>query len=90
MLRRACKIRRRDWNPDKCYRRHIAHFASFLCRASGCISMVGWTGASQDAPVSCNTGSSNPVKFTTNEIGTSGGGITTRYRRLSYGYHPFP
>ncbi|EOB2145707.1 ash family protein [Escherichia coli] len=52
--------------------------------------MVGWTGASQDAPVSCNTGSSNPVQFTTNEIGTSGGGITTRYRRLSYGYHPFP
>ncbi|WP_353655501.1 ash family protein [Citrobacter sp. Ct235] len=52
--------------------------------------MVGWAGASQDAPVSCNTGSSNPVQFTTNEIGTSGGGITTRYRRLPYGYDPHP
>ncbi|WP_281986803.1 ash family protein [Escherichia coli] len=52
--------------------------------------MVGWTGAPQGAPVSCNTGSSNPVQFTTNEIGTSGGGVNTRYRRLSYAYNPHP
>ncbi|EIK3125425.1 ash family protein [Escherichia coli] len=37
--------------------------ASFLCRAHGCTSMAGRAGASQDAPVSCNTGKVNPVRF---------------------------
>ncbi|EGD3283342.1 ash family protein [Salmonella enterica] len=37
--------------------------ASFLCRASGYTSMVGRMGASQDAPVSCNAGNANPVRF---------------------------
>ncbi|WP_232353044.1 ash family protein [Hafnia alvei] len=56
--------------------------ASFLCRAFGYISMVGWAGASQGAPVSCNTGKVNPVQSTTHEIDLSSGGFITRYRRL--------
>lgn len=35
--------------------------------------MVGWMGASKDAPGTMCTGSSNPVQFTTHEFGTSGG-----------------
>ncbi|EGZ4347901.1 ash family protein [Salmonella enterica subsp. enterica serovar Portland] len=35
----------------------------FLCRAYSYISMVGRTGASQDAPVPTKAGSSNPVRF---------------------------
>ncbi len=34
--------------------------------------MVGWAGASQDAPVSDNAGYANPVQSTTREIGVSG------------------
>ncbi|HHL9593832.1 TPA: ash family protein [Citrobacter braakii] len=56
--------------------------ASFLCRAFSYISMVGWAGASQDAPVSCNTGKVNLVQSTTHEIDLSGGGFITRYRRM--------
>ncbi|EDS4915043.1 hypothetical protein GR173_004747 [Salmonella enterica subsp. enterica] len=37
--------------------------ASFLCCAFGYTSMAGQTRASQDAPVSCNTGKVNPVRF---------------------------
>ncbi|EHM1752878.1 ash family protein [Salmonella enterica subsp. salamae serovar 40:c:e,n,x,z15] len=37
--------------------------ASFLCRAFGYTSMVGRTRASQGAPVSCNTGKANLVRF---------------------------
>ena len=37
--------------------------------------MVGWAGEPKGSPVSDNAGSSNPVQFTTSEIGTSGGGI---------------
>ncbi|HKS34472.1 MAG TPA: ash family protein [Enterobacteriaceae bacterium] len=44
--------------------------------------MVGWTGAPQGAPVPDKAGSSNPVQSTTREIGTSGGGLKTTYRRL--------
>lgn len=38
-------------------------------------SMVGCTGASQDAPVSLIPGSSNPVQSITSEFGTSGDGL---------------
>ncbi|WP_423804483.1 ash family protein [Obesumbacterium proteus] len=64
--------------------------ASFLCRAFSYISMVGWAGASQDAPVSCNTGKVNPVQSTTHGIDLSSGGFITRYRRLPNGYYPNP
>lgn len=36
--------------------------------------MVGWAGEPKGSPVSVCAGSSNPVQFTTSEIGTSGGG----------------
>ncbi len=36
--------------------------------------MVGWVGASSEAPVSDNAGYANPAQFTTSEIGVSGGG----------------
>ncbi|ENK4564615.1 MULTISPECIES: ash family protein [Yersinia] len=44
-----------------------------MCRHSYiCKTMVSWAGASQDAPDSLLTGSSNPAQFTTHkEIGTS-------------------
>jgi len=45
----------------------------FLCRAFGYISMVGWAGASQDAPVSDEAGKTNSVQFTTRKIGLFGG-----------------
>ncbi|HBA5198648.1 TPA: peptidase [Escherichia coli] len=49
--------------------------ASFLSSAFAHIKvMVGWAGASKDAPVSLITGYANPVQFTTSEIGVSGGG----------------
>ncbi|MFP5596675.1 hypothetical protein [Kluyvera sp. 142486] len=34
-----------------------------ICRTHGYTSMVGQAGASQDAPVPCNTGKANPVWF---------------------------
>lgn len=50
--------------------------ASFLSSAFAHIQiMVGWAGASKDAPVSLIAGYANPVQFTTSEIGVSGGGI---------------
>ncbi len=36
--------------------------------------MVGWVGASSEAPVSDNAGYANPAQLTTSEIGVSGGG----------------
>ncbi|ECD4155501.1 TPA: ash family protein [Salmonella enterica] len=44
----------------------------FLCRKP-CYTqiMVSCAGALKDAPVSSMAGSSNPVQFTTREIGTS-------------------
>ena len=36
--------------------------------------MVGWVGASSEAPVSDNAGYANPTQFTTSEIGVPGGG----------------
>jgi len=40
----------------------------FLCRAFGYTSMVGWTGASQDAPVSSMAGKANPVQSATRRL----------------------
>ncbi|EPL3977785.1 ash family protein [Serratia marcescens] len=40
--------------------------------------MVGWVGASKDAPVSDNAGYANPAQLTTSEIGVSGGGDLTQ------------
>ncbi|MCU1795994.1 hypothetical protein CUU45_01640 [Pectobacterium polaris] len=37
----------------------------FLCRLSGCISMVGWAGAPQGAPVANKAGKTNSVQSTT-------------------------
>lgn len=49
--------------------------ASFLSSAlTHARIMVGWAGEPKGSPVSLITGSSNPVQFTTSEIGTSGGG----------------
>ncbi|MBJ3138923.1 ash family protein, partial [Salmonella enterica subsp. enterica serovar Typhimurium] len=48
--------------------------ASFLSSAFAHIKiMVGWAGASKDAPVSLIAGYANPAQFTTSEIGVSGG-----------------
>ncbi|EFM6595080.1 ash family protein [Escherichia coli] len=49
--------------------------ASFLSSAlTHARIMVGWAGEPKGSPVSVCAGSSNPVQFTTSEIGTSGGG----------------
>ncbi|BCS66454.1 hypothetical protein C3L68_003016 [Escherichia coli] len=49
--------------------------ASFLSSAlTHARIMVGWAGEPKGSPVSLSAGSSNPVQFTTSEIGTSGGG----------------
>ncbi|EOO2448333.1 ash family protein, partial [Escherichia coli] len=49
--------------------------ASFLSSAlTHARIMVGWAGEPKGSPVSLIAGSSNPVQFTTSEIGTSGGG----------------
>ncbi|NTX71455.1 hypothetical protein FCH31_18780 [Lelliottia amnigena] len=54
----ASKIWRRDWHLGK-----LNGGAKILLRrASGNISMVGWTGASQDAPVSIKAGNANSVQ----------------------------
>ncbi|MBJ5131902.1 ash family protein, partial [Salmonella enterica subsp. enterica serovar Kentucky] len=53
--------------------------ASFLSSAFAHIKiMVGWAGASKDAPVSLIAGYANPAQFTTSEIGVSGGGVTSK------------
>lgn len=50
--------------------------ASFLSSASTHPQiMVGWAGASKDAPVSDNAGYANPAQSATIEIGVSGGGL---------------
>ncbi|MDV1655503.1 host cell division inhibitor Icd-like protein [Citrobacter freundii] len=53
----------------------VHHFfsAAGIIRAAPKI-MVGWVGASSEAPVSDNAGYANPAQFTTSEIGVSGGG----------------
>ncbi|EGO6390754.1 hypothetical protein IUZ16_000548 [Salmonella enterica] len=43
--------------------RHIDAPASFLCRAHGYTSMVGWAGAPQGAPVANKAGKVNSVQF---------------------------
>ncbi|EAP5230185.1 ash family protein [Salmonella enterica] len=51
--------------------------ASFLLSAlTHTQIMVGWVGASHEAPVSDNAGYANLAQSTTSEIGVSGGGIT--------------
>ncbi|WP_212734705.1 ash family protein, partial [Citrobacter sp. wls619] len=55
--------------------------ASFLCCTFGYISMVGWTRASQGAPVSSMAGKVNLVQSTTREIDLSGGGLKITYWR---------
>ncbi|EAQ3480680.1 ash family protein [Salmonella enterica] len=45
--------------------------------------MVGWMGAEQSAPVSLYAGYANPVQLTTNEIGVSGGGISSQYKEAA-------
>lgn len=48
--------------------------ASFLLSRPGHIQiMVGWAGASHEAPVSFCAGYANPAQFTTSEIGVSCG-----------------
>ncbi|WP_407045548.1 ash family protein [Klebsiella variicola] len=87
-LTRTCKIRCRDWNPEKCYRRHTTCPASFLCRALGYTSMVGWAGAPQGAPVACNAGSSNPVQSTTMRLEPLVVGFKPVTGGCHYGYDP--
>lgn len=52
----------------KAYRRHMTRQRLFLCRAFGYTSMVGWAGASQDAPVSDKAGKANPVQSATRRL----------------------
>jgi hypothetical protein len=40
----------------------------FFMRARSHLSMVGWVGASKDAPGSFVTGKANPAQFTTKEL----------------------
>ncbi|WP_434496954.1 ash family protein [Pectobacterium aroidearum] len=48
------------------YWRHIdAPSVFFLCRLSSYISMVGWAGAPQGAPVANKAGKTNSVQSTT-------------------------
>ncbi|BBU86329.1 hypothetical protein EIMP300_77290 [Escherichia coli] len=46
------------------------------------------TGASQDAPVSCNAGKANPVRFRPHEISLSSGGHNKPLQETPYGYNP--
>ncbi|WP_390900914.1 ash family protein [Serratia entomophila] len=50
---------------------------------SSYISMVGWAGASQDAPVPCDAGKTNSVQFTTSQIGLCGGEFKTQSQETS-------
>lgn len=45
----------------------------FVLSALSHLSMVGWAGASKDAPGSLLTGYANPVQFTTSQIGVCSG-----------------
>ncbi|MBN3057119.1 ash family protein [Pectobacterium brasiliense] len=62
----------------------------FLCRTHGYISMVGWAGAPQGAPVPDEAGKTNSVQSTTRKIGLFGGGDIPTHRRLPYGYDHYP
>ncbi|WMY76796.1 hypothetical protein RHD99_20230 [Buttiauxella selenatireducens] len=64
--------------------------ASFLCRAFSYISMVGWAGASKDAPVSGMAGSSNPVQSTTTSLEPLVVVLDITYRRLPSWLLPQP
>ncbi|WP_428998731.1 ash family protein, partial [Pseudomonas aeruginosa] len=48
----------------------------------------GGGGASQDAPVSCNAGKANPVRFRPHEISLSSGGHNKPLQETPYGYNP--
>ncbi|HCP5916373.1 TPA: ash family protein [Escherichia coli] len=61
--------------PDMLSATYDAPASFLLSRLSHTQIMVGWAGASHEAPVSDNAGYANPVQFTTSEIGVSGGGI---------------
>ncbi|MCA6984875.1 ash family protein [Pectobacterium brasiliense] len=87
---RTCKIRCRDWSPEILHRRHRTRPRLFLCRTHGYISMVGWAGAPQGAPVSDEAGKTNSVQSTTRKIGLFGGGDISTHRRLPYGYDHYP
>ncbi|WP_155276608.1 ash family protein [Pectobacterium brasiliense] len=62
----------------------------FLCCVSGYISMVGWAGAPQGAPVANKAGKTNSVQSTTRKIGLFGGGLSTFVGGCHYGYDPYP
>ncbi|WP_428996933.1 ash family protein, partial [Pseudomonas aeruginosa] len=49
---------------------------------------AGRAGASQDAPVSCNAGKANPVRFRPHEISLSSGGHNKPLQETPYGYNP--
>ncbi|RAM06311.1 hypothetical protein DPC53_14100 [Escherichia coli] len=59
-----------------------------MCRAFGYTSMAGRAWASQDAPVSCNAGKANPVRFRPHEISLSSGGHNKPLQETPYGYNP--
>ncbi|EIL8817670.1 ash family protein [Salmonella enterica] len=62
----------------------------FLCRMHGYISMVGWAGAPQGAPVANKAGKVNSVQFHHHEIDLSGGGLSTFVGGCHYGYDLHP
>ncbi|HBC0624440.1 TPA: ash family protein [Serratia marcescens] len=62
---------------------HDTRLACFLFVRSSYISMVGWAGASQDAPVPCDAGKTNSVQFTTSQIGLCGGEFKTQSQETS-------
>ncbi|WP_440487279.1 ash family protein [Serratia nevei] len=66
---------------------HSAHDTRLACflfvRPSNTLSMVGWAGASKDAPVPCDAGKTNSVQFTTSQIGLCGGEFKTQSQETS-------
>lgn len=80
---RACKIRRRDWHPEYCYRRHMTRPASFFV---SCVRLhlnggIG-RGRRKTRRFPVTPVMPTPPGSTTREIGISGGENITRYRRL--------
>ena len=52
--------------------------------------MVGWMGASSEAPVSLIAGYANPVQSTTSKIGVFGGGVKTTIKEAAKWLLPLP
>lgn len=74
---------------------YVVNLALPFFRVSGIIRgarkvMVGWVGASSEAPVSVQAGKTNLAQSTTSKIGLFGGGSLTTVRRLPIWLLPSP